>query len=272
MRLATANIHIAQRYSNRKCDKFKLSCNKKCFFNNKNVSLSCSKKKPERWLQAGVAGRSFIPDLGLTGNSQIKYSSLKQEFDWDLLKSWDFSEVERRDYEAFRHLIKDPTTLVSCAYVLEENLDRAPEPAPSLNSSEGIKQAWWMRKTVRSAGGRKEIWRKKLVGYSWAKTDNSFVATVHALYVHPDHRDRGLGKKLMKRITKALVKRGVVDIGLLATPESSTFFRKCSFEEDRDGAVTLTFNPLASDSFKKNFNAKYLLNTKNLEAQLDRKW
>lgn len=98
---------------------------------------------------------------------------------------------------------------------------------------------WWA--PWAPAGARRRLSRKVLVGFARAVGDAALVATLHDVAVAPELRRRGLGAMLLQRLTAALERRGIVDVGLL-TPvadDAAAFFASCDFGDDPEGSVTM---------------------------------
>jgi N-acetylglutamate synthase-like GNAT family acetyltransferase len=80
---------------------------------------------------------------------------------------------------------------------------------------------------------------KALVGYARAATDGSMVATVDEICVDNRFRDAGVGARLMEKLAFALRSREIYDVGARVPEASRTFFKKCGFGPDAEGAVLM---------------------------------
>ena len=81
---------------------------------------------------------------------------------------------------------------------------------------------------------------KALVGYARAATDGSMVATVDEICVDKRFRDQGVGARLMEKLAFALRSREIYDVGARVPEASRTFFKKCGFGPDAEGAVLMS--------------------------------
>ncbi|KAG2491667.1 hypothetical protein HYH03_010036 [Edaphochlamys debaryana] len=83
--------------------------------------------------------------------------------------------------------------------------------------------------------------RKSLVGFARATGDNSLVATIYDVAVHPSVRGLGIGKRMVKMLVQQVQSKGVYDIGVVTPTASERFWSRCLFEEDREGSTFMTF-------------------------------
>ncbi|GFR52644.1 hypothetical protein Agub_g15235, partial [Astrephomene gubernaculifera] len=83
--------------------------------------------------------------------------------------------------------------------------------------------------------------RKSLVGFARATGDNSLVATVYDVAVHPALRGRGIGGRLVKLLVQQVQTRAVYDIGVVTPAGAEGFWARCSFEDDREGSTFMIF-------------------------------
>ncbi|GIL87600.1 hypothetical protein Vretimale_14710 [Volvox reticuliferus] len=83
--------------------------------------------------------------------------------------------------------------------------------------------------------------RKHLVGFARATGDNSLVATIYDVAVHPAVRGQGIGSRLVKLLVQQIQARAVYDIGVVTPAEAFKFWERCAFDNDREGSTFMTF-------------------------------
>lgn len=105
-------------------------------------------------------------------------------------------------------------------------------------SDGGLAGIWAMGFDMLAGEGNVE--GKTLVGFAHAATDGAMVATVDIVVVHPSHRAKGLGRKLVKRLADELRYREIFDIGVRAPTDLAGFFAACNFGPDAEGAVLMS--------------------------------
>jgi predicted N-acetyltransferase YhbS len=59
--------------------------------------------------------------------------------------------------------------------------------------------------------------------------------------VHPEVRGQGVGRRMMQLLVQQLQMQDIYDVGLVTPPEAQGFFRRCSFEPDREGSTPMSF-------------------------------
>ena len=74
----------------------------------------------------------------------------------------------------------------------------------------------------------------KLVGFARVLTDRIFKAEIYDVIVHPDHRDKRLGKVLMEAILYHKKLRNVPQFNLQCLPEMAPFYERWGFAEQAD--------------------------------------
>ncbi|KAG8068009.1 hypothetical protein GUJ93_ZPchr0005g16059 [Zizania palustris] len=84
--------------------------------------------------------------------------------------------------------------------------------------------------------GRQED--RRLVGFGRAVSDVGLTASVHDVVVHPSLQRRGIGQKIVERITRVLHNRGIFDISALCTETERPFFEACGFGDDAMAACS----------------------------------
>ncbi|XP_062180981.1 GCN5-related N-acetyltransferase 3, chloroplastic isoform X1 [Phragmites australis] len=105
---------------------------------------------------------------------------------------------------------------------------------------------------------------RRLVGFGRAVSDVGLTASVHDvvvifslvvvklalgalsslisdLQVHPSLQRRGIGRKIVEKITRALHSRGIYDISALCTKKERPFFEACGFGDDMMGSTTMLY-------------------------------
>ena len=69
---------------------------------------------------------------------------------------------------------------------------------------------------------------RRVVGFINALTDGSHFAFIPLLEVHPDHRNRGVGTELLRRMLHAL--QGYPCIDLTCDAELQSFYERCGMQ------------------------------------------
>uniref|UniRef100_J3M8W1 N-acetyltransferase domain-containing protein n=1 Tax=Oryza brachyantha TaxID=4533 RepID=J3M8W1_ORYBR len=87
--------------------------------------------------------------------------------------------------------------------------------------------------------GRQED--RRLVGFGRAVSDVGLTASLHDVVVHPSLQRRGIGRKIVERITRVLHNRGIFDISVLCTEKERPFFEACGFGDDAMGSTTMMY-------------------------------
>ncbi|KXZ46051.1 hypothetical protein GPECTOR_47g326 [Gonium pectorale] len=103
---------------------------------------------------------------------------------------------------------------------------------------------WLLPPSPSGGGGRSGSSappRKNLVGFARATGDNSLVATVYDVAVHPALRGYGIGGRLVKLLLQQVQARGVYDIGAVTPADAAGFWGRCAFEDDREGSTFMAF-------------------------------
>ena len=75
----------------------------------------------------------------------------------------------------------------------------------------------------------------RLVAFARVLTDRVFKALIFDVIVAPDHRGKGLGQRLMKRILEFPELRNVQHLELYCLPELVSFYEKLGFSTDVSG-------------------------------------
>nr|CAB3463478.1 unnamed protein product [Digitaria exilis] len=82
---------------------------------------------------------------------------------------------------------------------------------------------------------------RQLVGFGRAVSDVGLTASVHDVVVHPSLQRRGIGRKIVDKITRVLHSRGIYDISALCTEKERPFFEDCGFGDDMMGSTTMLY-------------------------------
>lgn len=106
---------------------------------------------------------------------------------------------------------------------------------------------------------RKRLWVCKsshdlvMIGIVRAVGDAALVATLHDVVVHPQFQRMGVGKALLKRVTRELYDRDIVDVGVIVHGPSGNevelFFESCGFGDDTEHSVAMVLRKEAINSF-----------------------
>ena len=57
-----------------------------------------------------------------------------------------------------------------------------------------------------------------------------YPASIEQVYVHPDHRENGIGRRLLKSIEKTAMKQGKKMISVQASSDSIDFYKSCGYK------------------------------------------
>lgn len=71
--------------------------------------------------------------------------------------------------------------------------------------------------------------QQQLIGFARAVSDGVYQATLLDIAVHPDFQARGVGKTLVKTLTKQLQAAQIIDIILFASPHVTDFYHQLGF-------------------------------------------
>lgn len=71
----------------------------------------------------------------------------------------------------------------------------------------------------------------KTVGMGRVLSDGISDAYIQDLVVLPEHRNKGLGKELVKKLIEFCHSKGVKWIGLIAEPDQEDFYKKLGFKQ-----------------------------------------
>jgi tetratricopeptide (TPR) repeat protein len=71
--------------------------------------------------------------------------------------------------------------------------------------------------------------QQQLIGFARAVSDGVYQATLLDIAVHPDFQARGVGKTLVKTLTKQLQAAQIIDITLVASPHVADFYHQLGF-------------------------------------------
>jgi len=70
--------------------------------------------------------------------------------------------------------------------------------------------------------------------------------------VHPSLQRRGIGQKIVDKITRVLHSRGIYDISALCTEKERSFFEACGFGDDIMGSTTMLYTRNVQMLYNKN--------------------
>ena len=91
-----------------------------------------------------------------------------------------------------------------------------------------------LRRAMNNSSNYVAVWQNEqnkpqLIGFARAVSDGVYQATLLDIVVHPDFQGQGIGKAVVKTITKQLKNAGVNDITLYASPHMADFYHKLGF-------------------------------------------
>ncbi|KAF5839542.1 hypothetical protein DUNSADRAFT_515 [Dunaliella salina] len=84
---------------------------------------------------------------------------------------------------------------------------------------------------------------RSLVGLARATSDESLVATIHEVCVHPKYRGRGIGRRLIGTLLRQILSKGIYDIGAVVPAEVQRFYTAQGFEKDREQSTVMKLVP-----------------------------
>ncbi len=100
---------------------------------------------------------------------------------------------------------------------------------------------WWTkhrtRKEIRTMLRHTDIVigilnkKGRVIGFARVLTDRVFKAEIYDVIIHPDYRDKGLGKMLMRTILHHKKLRKVRQFNLQCLPEMAPFYEQWGFVE-----------------------------------------
>ena len=74
----------------------------------------------------------------------------------------------------------------------------------------------------------------RAIGMGRAISDAASDAYIQDVVVLPEHRGRGIGAEVIKRLTRHCTDRGLVWIGLVAEPGTTAFYERLGFRAMKD--------------------------------------
>ncbi|KAJ7534222.1 hypothetical protein O6H91_13G084300 [Diphasiastrum complanatum] len=83
--------------------------------------------------------------------------------------------------------------------------------------------------------------RRCLIAFGRATSDCALTACIHDLAVAPSLEKPEIGRWIVQRLVRKLVRRGIYDISVLARPEQREFFLSCGFGTDILGSTTMIY-------------------------------
>eukprot|EP00210_Caulerpa_lentillifera_P003900 g3726.t1 len=88
-----------------------------------------------------------------------------------------------------------------------------------------------------------KIKTNQLIAMGRATSDHAFNATLWDIIVDPEYQDKGLGKCLVERMVRTLLRREITNISIFADKQVVKFFQKVGFEADPDGIKGMFWYP-----------------------------
>ena len=85
--------------------------------------------------------------------------------------------------------------------------------------------------------------RRRLVGFARCTSDGAFNATMWDVLVDPEFQGQGLGKALVERMVRTLLRRGISNITLFADAKVVDFYKQLGFEADPEGIRGMFWYP-----------------------------
>ncbi|XP_028764554.1 acetyltransferase NSI [Neltuma alba] len=113
--------------------------------------------------------------------------------------------------------------------------------AAALKNSYMVASLHSIRKSPGS--GSEENDKMKLIGMARATSDHAFNATIWDVLVDPSYQGQGLGKALVEKLIRALLRRDIGNITLFADSQVVEFYRNLGFEPDPEGIKGMFWYP-----------------------------
>ncbi|CAJ1974522.1 unnamed protein product [Sphenostylis stenocarpa] len=83
--------------------------------------------------------------------------------------------------------------------------------------------------------------RDQLVGFGRAISDCGLTASIYDVMVIPSLQRMGIGKMIVKKITRVLTNRDIYDISALCSENERLFFKACGFGNDSLASTTMMY-------------------------------
>lgn len=83
--------------------------------------------------------------------------------------------------------------------------------------------------------------KRTLVAFGRATSDRSLTAAIHDVAVAPSLQRQGLGRRLVDRIVREIVRYGICDISVMSDAQTRPFFRSCGFCSDVLGSTSMMY-------------------------------
>lgn len=83
--------------------------------------------------------------------------------------------------------------------------------------------------------------KRTLVAFGRATSDQSLTAAIHDLAVAPSLQRQGLGRRLVDRIVREIVRYGIYDVSVMSGAQTRPFFRSCGFSADVLGSTSMMY-------------------------------
>eukprot|EP00210_Caulerpa_lentillifera_P000449 g433.t1 len=83
----------------------------------------------------------------------------------------------------------------------------------------------------------------RLIAMGRATSDHAFNATIWDIIVDPEYQGKGIGKCLVERMVRTLLRREITNISIFADKQVVKFYQKLGFEADPDGIKGMFWYP-----------------------------
>ncbi|KAJ8448184.1 hypothetical protein Cgig2_031908 [Carnegiea gigantea] len=97
--------------------------------------------------------------------------------------------------------------------------------------------------SVRKSPEAEDDERKRLIGMARATSDHAFNATIWDVLIDPSYQGQGLGKTLVEKLIRALLRRDIGNITLFADSKVVEFYQNLGFEPDPEGIKGMFWHP-----------------------------
>lgn len=84
---------------------------------------------------------------------------------------------------------------------------------------------------------------RKLIGLARCTSDGAFNATVWDVLVDPEFQGKGLGKTIVERLVRTLLRKGITNITLFADEKVVSFYKQLGFQADPEGIRGMFWYP-----------------------------
>ncbi|MBA0798211.1 hypothetical protein Gohar_008824 [Gossypium harknessii] len=97
--------------------------------------------------------------------------------------------------------------------------------------------------SVKKLPGSEGNEQKRLIGMARATSDHAFNATIWDVLVDPSYQGQGLGKAMVEKMIRTLLRRDIGNITLFADSQVVEFYRNLGFEPDPEGIKGMFWYP-----------------------------